>query len=210
MSEVVGNLDLKKMAVVSGSAAVSNQPKIREQTDQVIIPGQVLFMASAWQQIEFFCRQSGQKETGGILVGRRVDVGNNPFIVVVFAGGPRNAAQRKLDEFEPDTAAMQVDLEQVRSRWIAEAVRVDYIGLWHRHPGHFKYLSNGDVKQAHNILTDPSYFLECGELVLPIALVNNKNVEFYPYYISRLHPEPLLLEWGVWEDELLHDLLLGK
>ena len=74
-------------------------------------------------------------------------------------------------------------------------------------------MSEGDIEQAHAILSDPSYQLKWGKIVLPIATMQKRGhtveVALNVYYLARLHPALLVLEWAVWEDAILYDLLLG-
>ena len=147
-------------------------------------------------------------ETGGLVIGRRVNLEGRLFLIAVQLTGPGQQAIRQPNSFAPDTAFAQQELERVRQEYAGRAITVDYIGEWHKHPTNYPAPSEGDVKQARTILQDPSYSLEWGEIVLPIATVGREGqLELKPYYFSRLHPKPVLIDLLVWEREGIEALL---
>lgn len=186
----------------------NNAGSVAVEVMRVNIPSRVLLAESAWQRIQAYCASSTDLETGGLLVGRRIQVEGKPFIVAIFAGGPGPQADRRSDEFAPDSEAQQLELEQVRASWQESGIKIDYLGTWHKHPAHFKQLSSGDIRQAHEILADADYCLTWNELILPIVIVSKQQVKLFPYYIAQFHPQPVLIEWESYPDEVLRDLLL--
>lgn len=118
-------------------------------------------------------------ETGGILIGRRLDQ-EPDAILIVAATGPGPNARRSELSFEPDTDYANQELGKIRALY----PQVDYIGTWHKHPPGLLRFSAGDVATAHQAFADPDYKMQ--EVVSPIVTVDDDGqVAIRYYYMSR-------------------------
>ena len=154
-----------------------------------------LFSSSALQVIYSECQIYGAagEETGGVLVGRRLD---SQRILVIAATGPGPKADHRHHTFAPDTNHLNNELERLRSQYNG----TDFVGFWHKHPPTLDHPSAGDEKQAWEVVNDPDFKTE--EFVLVIAVQRNRppsvNPEVKPYYYNRelldRGAEPLLME----------------
>ncbi|MCB0209619.1 MAG: Mov34/MPN/PAD-1 family protein [Anaerolineae bacterium] len=118
-----------------------------------------------------------EEETGGILVGRRLD---HRRILVIAATGPGPNAVHHHYMFSPDVEFANQELERLRQVYPG----TDLIGLWHKHPPNLERPSHGDEQQVAEIFNDPDY-AHLTELVTPIVLIRNGQFLLKPYYINR-------------------------
>lgn len=137
---------------------------------------QILIAESAVELIEHEARLASATETGGILVGRRLD---ETRILVLAATKPGPNSDRRQTTFAPDVQYVEQQLKASRQQYPG----VDYVGTWHKHPPSFDRPSDGDWKQAQEVLTDPDYAVN--ELVAPIVVVRNDVVSMKVYYLHR-------------------------
>ncbi len=155
------------------------------------IPYKILFTQSAMDAIEqetLRYREQGL-ETGGILVGKKLDDGN--FLIVAATGaGPM--ADHAVHTFAPDHDFANRELRRARSRYN----NVDYVGLWHKHPPQMDYPSGGDWQQVQDILGDPDYKVN-GELVTPIIVVRGEQIVLRAYYVSTASQDFAPVEYVV-------------
>jgi hypothetical protein len=110
--------------------------------------------------------------------------------VVVGASGPGEQAILQPYMFEPDTAALQNELENWR--WRLASYRVDYVGEWHKHMHGQHQPSAGDIQTVAAILGDASYNLPDG-IFTPIVMTEGDQCQLHGYYYPRetLRPEPV-------------------
>jgi hypothetical protein len=123
--------------------------------------------------------EQGENETGGILVGRRLDGVNRVEVLLVAATGPGAAAYHHEVEFNPDVDYVNQKLSEYHTVYPL----MDYIGTWHKHPLSYPMFSEGDVRTAHKIFRDPSYKMD--EIINPIVWVDNGSFTIRYYYMSR-------------------------
>lgn len=120
-----------------------------------------------------------ENETGGILIGRRLDRRGGSELLIAAATGPGDDAVQRPVEFNPDVDYVN---EQLRPLF-ASFPRLDYIGTWHKHPPHYPHFSPGDVLAAHTAFSDSSYKMD--ELVAPILWIVSGELVIRYYYMSR-------------------------
>ena len=89
-------------------------------------------------------------ETGGVLLGRRLN-GAEHSVVVHQAIGPGPSARNDRGGFEPDT---EWQAAQVATAWAAN-MTLEYLGDWHTHPGGTTGFSELDRATARTIATAP-------------------------------------------------------
>ena len=148
---------------------------------------QLILMEKAYRKIVEECFSFPEVETGGILIGRKVDRHN---IVVPFALGSGPKARRSYTRFSPDVAWQQHALEKLFERY-----QINYIGSFHRHPGNYSQPSLLDYKTAIGILESPDWGIS--EAVFPILILKNKKVEFHPYHMSWKSKRFQPIDWQV-------------
>lgn len=136
----------------------------------------ILIAVSALELIERESLFAPGFETGGILVGLRLD---EERILVVAATEPGPKADRQAVTFAPDTEYVEQQLNLLRRQHLG----TNFVGTWHKHPLSFDRPSGGDLKQAREMLLDPAYAVS--ELVAPIVVVHGHRAYPKVYYISR-------------------------
>jgi integrative and conjugative element protein (TIGR02256 family) len=114
-------------------------------------------------------------ETGGILIGKKID---DSKFVVVFAIGSGPKATRSRTRFAPDISWQQHILEKLFERYA-----VNYLGSYHRHPGFCYEPSFLDRRNAKEITSNPDWNV-C-EAIFPIIIFHQNGIEVYLYYFSR-------------------------
>jgi integrative and conjugative element protein (TIGR02256 family) len=125
------------------------------------------------QEVE---RIDPESETGGILMGRRLNDGE---ILVIAATGPGPQADHQRHTFAPDTRYVNRKLREVSERYPG----VDFVGVWHKHPPTLDHPSGGDLEQARAILRDPDYGID--ELVAPIVVLRDGEARIKVYYYAE-------------------------
>ena len=95
------------------------------------------------------CRESGDLETGGVLVGRYNEAHDTAIVTQVW--GPTGDSVRRRTNFWRGTQGLQ---QQLDALWKA---REYYLGEWHYHPGGAGQPSIGDKRQMVRIATSPDY-----------------------------------------------------
>ncbi|HRS96579.1 MAG TPA: Mov34/MPN/PAD-1 family protein [Smithella sp.] len=148
---------------------------------------QLILSEKAYRSIITECRSVDGTETGGILIGKKID---DQRIVVPFSLGPGLKARKSSYRFSPD-----VQWQQSRLDKIYQLFGIDFIGAYHRHLGHDGQPSNIDFKTARKITSDPGW--NVSEAVFPIVTVVGKKINFYPYHLSRTSKRFCLIEWQV-------------
>ena len=117
-----------------------------------------------------------ENETGGILIGRRLNE-RELLIIAAIDGGEQ--AHRHPVEFEFDVAYSNRRLRD----YLLAYPEVDYIGTWHKHPPQYPSFSIGDVQTAQSLFADGDYKIE--ELVNPIVWIIGDVFVVRYYYMSR-------------------------
>ena len=110
------------------------------------------------ETIEIECRRSPDKETGGILVGVRVD----SCTIVTHCSGPGLIWNSSKHHFTKDT-----DYAQQTLNLLYEYFGVNYLGLWHKHPSEYPSPSQGDIINAMDEISSTNIGLN--ELLTPIC-----------------------------------------
>jgi integrative and conjugative element protein (TIGR02256 family) len=105
-------------------------------------------------------RTSGEVETGGVLVGKRI---KGVGVVVTDASGPGPKSIRRRCEFRRDVAYCQEFLE-CSARKHGDAGL--YVGEWHYHPHGLTCPSNQDLRSLGEIAEQPEYLTD-----RPISLI---------------------------------------
>lgn len=152
----------------------------------------------AYERIAAEILRSPNKETGGILVGCTFTTVEGQLLLVVAASGPGKRARRGLASFVPDVESHQRELEYWRSCYAS--LGVDYVGEWHSHPPGETELSDGDLQQVDEILSDDSYYLPYG-IYTPLFTLEDGSYKLHSWYIPRDGAQPTLIEWSVIEGE---------
>lgn len=119
--------------------------------------------ASLVESILTHCRDAGEIETGGILIGKYT--GRQDCAVVDQVTGPPEDSEATRTRFRRGTANLQRLLDRL---WRRE--RRYYLGEWHFHPGAAPDPSGVDHRQLRSIARDPGY--SCPE---PILLIIGGN-----------------------------------
>jgi integrative and conjugative element protein (TIGR02256 family) len=135
----------------------------------------LLLTKKAYRSIVKECTSFPEVETGGILIGKKVDDCN---FAVLFTIGSGPKAVRCRTRFSPDEEWQQKMLERLFERY-----RINYIGSYHSHPGFYSQPSHLDYKNAREITFSPDW--NAPEAVFPIVLLNGRGIQIYPYYFSR-------------------------
>ena len=95
------------------------------------------------------CRESGDLETGGVLVGRYSDAHDTAIVTRVW--GPPEDSIRRRTSFWRGTQGLQKQLDAL---WKA---REFYLGEWHYHPQGAGQPSIGDKRQMARIADSLDY-----------------------------------------------------
>ncbi len=135
---------------------------------------ELVLTAKAHAAIVKQCAAALHTETGGILVGRRID----QSLIAPFAIGPGPRAQKCLGHYSPDVEWQQGNLEKICALY-----GLNYIGSYHKHPGWYRKPSLYDCRTVREILSSPKWNISEG--VFPIVIVKSSRVEIYPYYFSQ-------------------------
>ena len=133
----------------------------------------------ALESIQRECRRYPDTETGGILVGFRSDdaAPDNNGVIITPATGPGPESQMSSGHFVKDTPYLQRELEV-----LFQYHRINYLGVWHKHPPSLAEPSSGDVVSAMEELEGGT--VDLTELITPIAVVRSGIVEVHPHVIS--------------------------
>jgi hypothetical protein len=107
-----------------------------------------------------FCKQSGDIETGGILLGRYIDDGRTALILE--ATGPPPDSRTAHSWFLRGASGLHALLI---ARWM-ERTPSHYVGEWHYHPSTLVQPSVEDLAQMLRIANTESY--SCKEPILVI------------------------------------------
>ncbi|TKX74754.1 hypothetical protein EXE46_07770 [Halorubrum sp. GN11_10-6_MGM] len=118
--------------------------------------------------------RADESETGGVLIGRRLD-DERLFCVAATRPGP-NAEHRRA-EFSPDVDHAQSILDDYRTEY-----DVVWIGTWHKHPGEMNRLSDGDVAQMREFVRDPE---TVDEIVAIVTTYVDGVVKLNPFYMDQ-------------------------
>jgi hypothetical protein len=121
----------------------------------------------------------GENETGGVLIGRRLDRTNRVEFLITVATGPGESAYHNPIEFNPDVAYINQQLDLHRAKY----PHMDYIGTWHKHPLSYQTFSPGDIQTAHAIFDEPSYKMD--EIINPIVWMDKGQFTIRYYYMNR-------------------------
>ena len=126
------------------------------------------------EAIEIECRRNPETETGGILVGDRVDL----HTVVPHCSGPGLIWNSSKHHFTKDT-----DYAQLTLNLLNEYFAVNYLGLWHKHPVEYPTPSHADVLNAMDEISSINIGLD--ELLTPICFLTNSEVTISPFVIRN-------------------------
>lgn len=121
----------------------------------------------------------GENETGGILIGRRLDGLEVVELLITAATGPGDDALHHSIEFNFDVEYVNQKLDEYRADYPA----LDYIGTWHKHPLDYPSFSQGDVDTAHQLFQDPTYKIQ--EIINPIVWIEDDSFTIRYYYMHR-------------------------
>lgn len=143
---------------------------------------------TALKRIEVECRKFPEIETGGILIGLHDD----SWTTITHATGPGPAASHSEHQFAKDTPYLQSVLNL-----LFEYHRVNYLGIWHKHPVGMPYPSGGDVESAMKDVEDSDNGIT--ELITPICVVQSGEVTVFEYVIRDKGYHKV--GWEVWPDD---------
>ncbi len=141
----------------------------------------------AYRSILDECLAVRETETGGILLGKKID---QHRLVAPFALGPGLKTLQTRFRFSPDVGWQQVYLEKLFNRY-----GVNYIGSYHCHPGNYCLPSGLDYRAARQIVTDPAWNVT--EAVFPIINIAGGRIKLYPYHLSRDSGEFRLIDYQI-------------
>jgi integrative and conjugative element protein (TIGR02256 family) len=160
---------------------------------------ELILTNKAYKSILDECLAAPETETGGILLGKKID---QHRLVVPFALGPGIKTIRSRFRFSPDIEWQQIYLEKLFNRYGA-----NYIGSYHRHPGNNFLPSTHDFKAACQIVTGPDWNVQ--EAIFPIINLTGKRISFHPYYFTRRSKEFQFMDWRIvsHKDRLIKQVL---
>lgn len=147
----------------------------------------LILSEKAYRSIVAECRSVDGTETGGILIGKKID---EQRIVVPFSLGPGLKAKKSRYRFSPD-----VQWQQSRMERLFHMFGVDFVGSYHRHLGNDGRPSHLDLKTARQITSDPGWNVT--EAIFPIVTLAGKEISFYPYHLSRSSKRFYQIDWQV-------------
>lgn len=128
--------------------------------------------------------KDNNRETGGVLLGRRVSP-DKIFCITATRPGP-NAEQHRA-EFAPDIEYAQSIIDDYRTQY-----DVVWIGTWHKHPGSMNRLSNGDKSQMREFIHDSDLL---DEIIAIVTTYDDGVVKLNPFYMEEsLEPTRIDLE----------------
>lgn len=127
----------------------------------------VIVERSTLEAINRLCTIAGNKETGGILIGRYTD--DNATAVILEATPPPADSKDGSTWFVRGFAGLRQLLLQ---RWRSKD-RSYYVGEWHYHPANVIVPSDDDWTQMDSIARAPEY--RCSEPILLIAGKSRRN-----------------------------------
>lgn len=147
---------------------------------------QLLLTQRAFSHITRECILHLLTETGGILIGEKID----GAFVVPFAIGSGPRAKRSRTRFTPDVEWQQRILDK-----LFVLCSANYVGTFHRHPGSDSRPSPLDYKTAKEITSSPDWNIK--EAIFPIVLLNEKGIEIFPYYFSENSEDFQPISWQI-------------
>ncbi|MBI4526586.1 MAG: ThiF family adenylyltransferase [Deltaproteobacteria bacterium] len=127
----------------------------------------VSILREALDRIKCLAKESGDIETGGILVGKYESTGSY-WVEAATEPGPN--AIREGTRFEKDIDYCQMQLEEL-TREFGE--KTCYLGEWHYHPTISNEPSGTDIKSLMEIAAQNNYLIE-----RPIMIIISKTLEF--------------------------------
>lgn len=110
-------------------------------------------------EILAFCRSAGERETGGLLIGRYSDLRDRAIVSQVT--GPARDSTSGRTWFHRGVAGLQ---DLLFRRWRQQEY---YLGEWHSHPRADPIPSGTDGRQMSSIAQSPGY--HCPEPILVIV-----------------------------------------
>jgi integrative and conjugative element protein (TIGR02256 family) len=159
----------------------------------------LLISARALENIEREARKQPHLETGGILVGLRMD--KKTIITHATGHGPQATYSRY--HFIKDTPYLQRVLNL-----LFEYFGANYLGVWHKHPQEFRKPSIGDMASARDELTDAQVGVE--QLILPICILKGGQVNVLPYMVDKKGLKKIKWQIVPHSDLLTPDLIGGQ
>lgn len=159
----------------------------------------LILSEKAYRIIVNECRSVIGTETGGILIGKKI---NEQHIVVPFALGPGPKTKRSCFRYAPDVRWQQVYLDKLFDRH-----GVNYVGSYHLHPGNNHLPSYQDLKTARKITSDPDWNVK--EAIFPIINLTDNQISFYPYFFLRASKgfQPIVWQIVNHNDRLIKSVL---
>ena len=127
----------------------------------------VSILREGCERIKLLAKESGEIETGGILVGKYE---SNGSYLVERATEPGPKAIREGRRFEKDVDYCQMQLEEL-TRELGE--NTCYLGEWHYHPTTSNEPSGTEIKSLMEIAEQENYLIE-----KPIMIIVSRNLEF--------------------------------
>lgn len=158
----------------------------RRQGLKLLLPGAALDTIRK----EMSAGQHQNKETGGIIIGGRANI-NRLFVADLTGPGPN--AHHHRTEFSPDIDHAQRCLDAYREDW-----DVYWLGVWHKHPGQKRTLSQGDVGQMQELVQDPDTL---DEIVSIIATLQEDTIRLNGYHMDE-SLEPYRLPISIVDDDI--------
>ncbi len=160
---------------------------------------ELIITDKAYRSILDECLAAPKTETGGILIGKKID---KHRLVVPFALGPGLKARKSWIRYSPDVEWQQIYLEKLFDRY-----GINYVGSYHRHPGYSCLPSGPDFEAACRIVTDPEWNVQ--EAIFPIINLAGNRINFHPYYFTRRLMVFQLIGWRIvsHKDQLIKRVL---
>ena len=126
------------------------------------------------------CRDSGEVETGGLLIGRYNDAHDTAEVMHVL--GPPSDSVRRRNSFWRGVKGIQ---SKLNSLWKSGEY---YLGEWHHHPDGAAWPSPRDMRQMMKIAESQNYC--CPEPIL--LVVGGSNQEVVGHVLPRGGPPVML------------------
>lgn len=125
-----------------------------------------LIEVEAWDEIERLCLAAGDRETGGILIGRYTT--DRSTAIVFEAAPPPPDSHCGHSTFIRGVVGLR---ELLHHRWTSRKRRY-YIGEWHFHPAEVLHPSSDDIQQMAVIANARNY--KCEQPILLIVGLPSK------------------------------------
>jgi proteasome lid subunit RPN8/RPN11 len=177
------------------SEFTNKSEQFEQNTEQPVSPEKVIFSEAAYGDIVLETHDNPTTETGGILLGYRVE--QTWYVIEAIDPGPNSVLQPAYFEYNTEYVN---HLANIRAR--RYPTPLELLGLWHRHPGSFDRFSAIDNETNHNFASlhpqgaisgivnvDPSFRLTMYHVGIPLTYTKipvSVGDELIPQHLRQL------------------------